>query len=122
MAILERLIREHVDFDPKNVEHRKAYLMLQYQGRQHPTLRFVLKVPHNSVLHMMQAEMSKYLCEAEISDMVIDTNYQPPVEESEAVDVAIRNFMEAAPAVIRFRSQRAETSPQVGSLSNLATA
>ena len=120
MAILERLIREYVDFDPKNVEHRKAYLMLQYQGRQHPTLRFVLKVPHNSVLHMMQAEMSKYLCEAEISDMGIDTTYQQPAEENEAVEAAIRNFMDAAPAVLRFRTQRS-AEPQV-SLNNLATA
>lgn len=121
MAILERLIREHVDFDPKNIEHRKAYLMLQYQGRQHPILRFVLKVPHTSVLHMMQAEMSKHLCECEIADMGIDTTYQPAAEESEEIESAIRNFMQA-PAVLHFGTQHMTNDSAVNTLSNLATA
>jgi hypothetical protein len=71
MAILETLLREHVKFDPSNAEHRKAYLMLQYQGRQHPKLRFVLEVPHNSVLFMMQEAMAKAFCGSEIAELGI---------------------------------------------------
>ena len=129
MAILERLIREHVDFDPKLIEHRRAYLMLQYQGRQHPTLRFVLKVPNNSVLHMMQAEMARHLCESEIVDMEIDTTYRPDVEAdavaiSDEVNESIRAFMANEPAV--FHNRRGQhNSPRVSGageqVSNLAT-
>jgi hypothetical protein len=33
--------------------------MLQYQGKQHPKLRFVLEVPYTSVLFMMQGAMAE---------------------------------------------------------------
>lgn len=77
MAILERLIRTHVDFDSTNSEHRKAYLMLNYMGRQHPTLRFVLKLPHTNVLSMMRDEMSKLLCKEEIMKFDVNTEFIP---------------------------------------------
>lgn len=76
MAVLERLLREHVDFNPALPEHRKAYLMLNYQGQQHSKLRFVLRVPHTSVLHMMQDDMAKFLCAKEIHELGICTEYK----------------------------------------------
>jgi hypothetical protein len=75
MLNYEKLLKEHVEFDAKNPEHRKAYLMLQYQGRQHDTLRFILKLPYHSVLHMMQAEMAKSLAQKEIDELNIDTSF-----------------------------------------------
>lgn len=77
MAILETLIKEHVKFDPLNPEHRQAYLMLMYQKVQHPTLRFILQVPHTSVVHMMQSEMAALICKNEIEQMGIDIYEMP---------------------------------------------
>ena len=69
MALAQLNIREHVDFDARNSEHRKAYIMLQYFGRQHPELRFNLKYPHTSVLPMMQEEIAKLYCFHEIAEL-----------------------------------------------------
>lgn len=77
MAILETLIKEHVKFDPLNAEHRQAYLMLMYKRVQHPTLRFILQVPHASVVHMMQTEMAALICKNEIEQMGIDISELP---------------------------------------------
>ena len=72
MALVQALVREHVDFDPRNPEHRKAYVMLQYKGRQHPDLRFNLKHPHTSVLPMMQEELAKMYCLQEIAELEVE--------------------------------------------------
>lgn len=42
-----------VKFDPKNKEHIRAFVMLHYSGRQHPTLRFIVEQPFLDVRSMM---------------------------------------------------------------------
>jgi len=60
---LTSAIRETVNFDPSNPEHRKAFKMLvlgevsEQTGaitlRQHPTLRFTLPAPYTNVRQML---------------------------------------------------------------------
>lgn len=52
-----------IEFNPQIEEHRKAYLMLAFQGRQHPTLRFSYNPTiENSVIeHMTLALMKMYV-------------------------------------------------------------
>lgn len=42
-----------VSFDPRKAEHIKAFVMLHYGGRQHPTLRFHVEQPFLDVRSMM---------------------------------------------------------------------
>lgn len=46
-----------VTFDVKNKEHVKAFVMLHYAGRQHPTLRFLVEKPFLDVRSMMMDKM-----------------------------------------------------------------
>jgi hypothetical protein len=49
-----------VMFDPSDSEHREAYRMLAQDGRQHPTLRFVLEYPFQDILTYMERRLSLY--------------------------------------------------------------
>lgn len=78
MGIAKRAaIAVPVSFDASNPEHRLAYIMMMYEGRQHPTLRFHINPPHESVLHTMQAELAKLACTSELALREIDTTYNP---------------------------------------------
>ena len=69
---LSKVLRQHVDFDPTNAEHLKAFKMLVLGEagpasiiRQHPTLRFNLDNPYDNVRTMMthkvtEAYLAKY--------------------------------------------------------------
>lgn len=74
MRVLERVVIEHVTFNPHDSEHRVAYLMLMYESRQHPNLRFVLEQPFTSLLNMMQVRMADALCHAEIQQRIQATS------------------------------------------------
>jgi hypothetical protein len=57
---LNGLTRQHVDFDPANPEHLRAFsmLVLGENGpssiiRQHPSLRFNLEHPYDNVRSLM---------------------------------------------------------------------
>lgn len=50
--------RTEVPFDPSNPEHVKAFLLLQNESRQHPTLRFQLEQPFVSVFDMMKTKIA----------------------------------------------------------------
>lgn len=56
---LNAVNRQHVDFDPTNSEHLRAFRMLvlgdgpQSPIRQHPTLRFNLEHPYDNVRSLM---------------------------------------------------------------------
>ncbi len=53
---------EKVLFDPKNAEHRRAYVLLKFKGKQHPYLRFKLIPPYSSLVSMMEAELAREMC------------------------------------------------------------
>ena len=53
---------DKVLFNPKDIEHRKAYILLKFKGKQHPYLRFKLVPPYSSLVSMMEAELAKELC------------------------------------------------------------
>lgn len=55
---------QHTYFDVNNPEHIKAFQMLQFGGRQHPTLRFHVEQPHLDVRTMMMEKV----CEAYVSN------------------------------------------------------
>jgi len=64
---LSKVQRATVDFDPANPEHQVAYrmLVLGENGptsplRQHPTLRFNVDRPYDSVRDMMINKISEY--------------------------------------------------------------
>jgi len=46
-------------FDAHNEEHLQAYLCLSLHGRQHPTLRFYLEEPYQSVPSLMNARIAE---------------------------------------------------------------
>jgi hypothetical protein len=46
-------------FDARNPEHLKAYMCLAYHARQHPTLRFYLEEPYQSVPSLMSARIAE---------------------------------------------------------------
>lgn len=50
-----------VMFDPSEPEHREAYRTLAEEGRQHPTLRFVLEYPFQDILAYMERRLSLYV-------------------------------------------------------------
>lgn len=52
----------YIPFDVDNEEHLIAYVMLNYHGRQHPTLRFQLEEPFTNVVHMMQTKIVERVC------------------------------------------------------------
>lgn len=63
---LSKVMRTHVDFDPKDAEHLKAFkmLVLGEDGptsciRQHPTLRFNLDNPFDNVRTMMTHKVAE---------------------------------------------------------------
>ena len=61
MPVLQHLTERNnnrVTFDPSNHNHMRAYLMLT-QGRQHPTLRFVVEHPFTDVYSMMHAKIGR---------------------------------------------------------------
>ena len=68
---LSKVLRQHVDFDPNNPEHLKAFkmLVLGENGptsvvRQHPTLRFNLDNPFDNVRTMITHRVAeRYLAE-----------------------------------------------------------
>lgn len=62
MGILQRVLREHVTFEPANPVHRAAYWHLRTTGRQFEKLRFVVEEGFSSVLTMMQAKISDHYC------------------------------------------------------------
>jgi len=69
---LSKVLRQHVDFDPQNPDHLKAFKMLclgeagpTSNIKQHPTLRFNLDNPFDNVRTMMthkvaEAYLAKY--------------------------------------------------------------
>lgn len=52
-STLDKVARKEVVFDPKNKEHIKAMLMLRFEHKQHPTLRFALEDGYNTIPNMM---------------------------------------------------------------------
>lgn len=63
---LGKVLRQHVDFDPQNPDHLKAFkmLVLGEDGpasniKQHPTLRFNLDNPFDNVRMMMTHKVAK---------------------------------------------------------------
>ena len=63
---LSKVLRQHVDFDPTNPEHLKAFkmLVLGEDGptsniRQHPTLRFNIDNPFDNVRTMMTHKVAE---------------------------------------------------------------
>jgi hypothetical protein len=116
MALVQVLVREHVDFDPRNAEHRKAYVMLQYHGRQHPDLRFNLKHPHTSVLPIMQEELAKMYCFQEMSELNVDLVYEqqrsgPYILKFEDSRTLIQPFLIVhEPEVIPFNQDEVESA------------
>lgn len=52
-------------FDPKNPEHREAYIRLRVNGRQTPGLRFVLEHPFLNIPAMMEYKLSLAACGVE---------------------------------------------------------
>lgn len=65
-------------FDPNNPEHRKAYFILKFHGRQHPTLRFKLLPGYMNIPAMMNDRL-KFCCfdQQEIDD-VLAMEFPPP--------------------------------------------
>ena len=60
MSKLQKQTNEkYQDFNPGNKEHLKAYYMLRYDGRQHPTLRFKLQEPHKDAVNMMMTKIAE---------------------------------------------------------------
>jgi hypothetical protein len=62
MAVLDGNIKEHVKFDPKDPEHRRAYALIRYRGQLHPSLRFVLEEGYGSIISMMQDKLANSAC------------------------------------------------------------
>ena len=68
---LSKVLRTHVDFDPKNPDHLQAFRMLCLGEsgptstiRQHPSLRFNLDNPYDNVRTMMTHKVAEaYLAE-----------------------------------------------------------
>jgi len=46
-------------FDPNNREHMVAFTCLVFNGRQHPTLRFQLELPHLDIMSMMLKKVAQ---------------------------------------------------------------
>lgn len=65
-------------FDPNNPEHRKAYFIMRFHNRQHPTLRFKL-LPGYMDIPSMMLDRLKYTAfdQQEIED-VINMRFDPP--------------------------------------------
>ncbi len=57
-SLIERLVREKVEFDPYNKEHIQAYDSLRNDGRQ-TRLRFVLQYPFLDVVTMMEYKLAQ---------------------------------------------------------------
>lgn len=60
MAILDRVVRTHITFDPANLEHRQIYWKLRTTGRQDPDVRFALEEGFSSVMTMMQTKIADH--------------------------------------------------------------
>lgn len=59
MSLLDKVLKKHVEFDPRKPEHLKAFHSVYFTGRQHPTLRFVLEDGYQSVVTMAQDKIIK---------------------------------------------------------------
>ena len=55
-------------FDVENEEHLLAGSMVLFGDRQHPTLRFVLELPHGSIPQMIQTKMAERLAMQVLGD------------------------------------------------------
>jgi hypothetical protein len=76
-------------FDVDNNEHLVAYAMLNYHGRQHPTLRFFLEEPYTNVLHMMQSKIVEKVCQlANVLDKAKQTSDQLKSERRKIAKIA----------------------------------
>lgn len=63
---LSKVLRQHVDFDPQNPDHLKAFKMLvlgesgpSSNIKQHPNLRFNLDNPFDNVRTMMTHKVAQ---------------------------------------------------------------
>lgn len=64
-STLNRVVKNHVDFDPNNPEHLRAFKMLCLGDsptapiRQHESLRFTLESPYVDIRTMMIHKVSE---------------------------------------------------------------
>lgn len=72
MDLKKQYKENRIDFDPRNKEHRKDYLILEYGGN--PSQKYNLtskgykkQVLYHDILSMMKTELSLYFCSSSIS-------------------------------------------------------
>ncbi len=56
--LMQSQTRLLIEFDPANADHREAYRMLIEDGKQHPTLRFVVNPPFIDAVTVMEKRLA----------------------------------------------------------------
>jgi hypothetical protein len=81
--LLDAARKPLVNFNPNYSEHRKAYVMLEYTGKQHPHLRFLLEENFEDVLTMMRVKIAALEVDKEIQE--VNKEQRPNVRDFKPV-------------------------------------
>lgn len=70
--VLQRNQKHFVEFDPKNSEHRDAFLKLFLTSRQDSKYRFFVDLPFTTVVGQVLATLALASCEEELKKYNLD--------------------------------------------------